>query len=136
MVISGRINKVAFYCRMNYVDRDYSKYLVPLEEALEKRFGEQKWDRHIFYEIASGTDAERKEYLHLISEIKKGNVHVVITVRAAMIARDWGQFLEFMELCDKQRVPVVCIQEQEDAESQYQLIKNFRETYFEGGGQE
>jgi len=101
MVISGRINRAAFYCRMNYVDRDYSKYLVLLEEALKKRFGEQKWDRQIFYEIASGTDAERKEFLRLKSEIKKGNVHVVITVRAAMIARDWRQFIEFMELCDK-----------------------------------
>ena len=39
----------------------------------------------------------------------------MVSVRAAMIARNWGQFMEFMEICEKAQVEVLCLDEVEDA---------------------
>ena len=33
MVVSGRINRVGFYARMNYTRRNYSQYLPIAEES-------------------------------------------------------------------------------------------------------
>lgn len=38
MVVSGRINRVGFYARMNYTRRDYKQYLPVAEELLNQRF--------------------------------------------------------------------------------------------------
>ena len=97
MVIAGTINRVAFYCRVNHRDRDYEKYLDDVMRRLEEEYGKQKWDLQIFFEEASGADPNRKEFNRLKAEIAAKKIDVVVTMRAATIARNWGQFMEFME---------------------------------------
>ena len=101
MVIAGTINRVAFYCRVNHRDRDYEKYLDDVMRRLEEEYGKQKWDLQIFFEEASGADPNRKEFNRLKAEIAAKKIDVVVTMRAATIARNWGQFMEFMLICSK-----------------------------------
>ena len=35
MVIAGRVNRVAFYCRMNHRDHDYTQFLDDVKKRLE-----------------------------------------------------------------------------------------------------
>ena len=129
MVVSGRINKVAFYARMNYTRRDYKQYLPVAEALLNQRFGEKKWEMKVFYEIASGVDPEREQFLRLKAEIQAGKVDMVVTIKAATIARDWKQFIGFMELCKKHDVPVIFVDDSGDAQSQYEVIRRFQQEY-------
>ena len=43
MVIAGRVNRVAFYCRMNHRDHDYTQFLDDVKkdwkEPMENRTG-------------------------------------------------------------------------------------------------
>lgn len=134
MVVAGRIKSVAFYARMNYTRRDYKQYLPVAEELLDQQFGKNGWDMKVFYEIASGVNPDREQFIRLKAEIQAGRTDAVITIKAATIARDWKQFIDFMKLCDKHSVPVICLDDSEDAQSQYQVIKRFQEEYFGGGG--
>lgn len=52
----------------------------------------------------------------------------MVSVRTAMIARDWGQF---MEICEKAQVEVLCLDEVEDAGRIFQRIQKFIAAYFE-----
>lgn len=58
---------------------------------------------------------------------------MVVTRDAAMIARDWQQFFEFMEACDKAGVDVVSIREEGEVWKQYCRVKDFVEEYFGRG---
>ena len=69
---------------------------------------------------------------NLKQEISQDQIDVVVSVRAAMIARDWGQFMEFMEICEKAQVEVLCLDEVEDAGRIFQRIQKFIAAYFEG----
>ena len=134
MVIAGKINRVAFYCRVNHRDRDYEKYLGDVMKRLEEKYGKQKWDLQIFFEEASGADPDRKEFNRLKMEIAAKKIDVVVTMKAATIARDWGQFIEFMAICSKNNVEVLCIDEIEDAQAIFQRIQEFKKMFFEGSG--
>lgn len=134
MVIVGTINRVAFYCRVNHRDRDYEKYLDDVLRRLEKEYGKQKWDLQIFFEEASGADPDRKEFNRLKMEIAAKKIDVVVTMKAATIARDWGQFIEFMAICSKNNVEVLCIDEIEDAQAIFQRIQEFKKMFFERSG--
>ena len=134
MVIAGKINRVAFYCRVNHRDRDYEKYLGDVMKRLEEKYGKQKWDLQIFFEEASGADPDRKEFNRLKVEIASRKIDVVVTMKAATIARDWRQFIEFMLVCSKKNVKVVCTDRIEDAQSIFERIQQFAENYFEGSG--
>ena len=57
----------------------------------------------------------------------------MVSVRAAMIARDWGQFMEFMEICEKAQVEVLCLDEVEDAGRIFQRIQKFITPNFTKG---
>jgi len=130
MTISGKTKRVAFYCRMNHRDRDYTQFMDAVLSTLEKRYGKQEWDIKIFFEVASGNDPDRKKFALLKSEIKSGNIDVVVSVASSMIARDWKQFMEFMEICEKAHVDVICTKDVEDAQPMYQRIRQFTEEYF------
>lgn len=132
MVIAGKINRVAFYCRVNHRDRDYEKYLDDVMKRLEEKYGKQKWDLQMFFEEASGADPDRKEFNRLKMEIAARKIDVVVTMKAATIARDWGQFIEFMLVCSKNNVKVVCTDRIEDAQSIFGKIQQFAEEYFGG----
>ena len=132
MVIAGTINRVAFYCRVNHRDRGYEKYLDDVMRQLEEEYGKQKWDLQIFFEEASGADPNRKEFNRLKAEIAAKKIDVVVTMRAATIARNWGQFMEFMLVCSKKNVDVVCIDEVEDAQAIFRRIQEFKKRFFEG----
>lgn len=132
MVISGRVNRVAFYCRVNHRDRDYEKYLDDVMKRLEEKYGKQEWDLQIFFEEASGADPDRKEFNRLKMEIVAKKIDVVVSVKASTIARDWEQFMEFMVICSKNNVEVVCIDKVEDAASIFKRIQQFVQNYFEG----
>lgn len=135
MAVSGKHNRVAFYARMNYTRRDYKQYLPIAEDLLNQRFGDKKWEMKVFYEIASGVNPEREQFIRLKAEIQAGKIDTVVTIKAATIARDWQQFIGFMELCEVHGVPVFCVDDSEDAQSQYVVIRQFRQEYFgEGGG--
>lgn len=134
MVIAGKINRVAFYCRVNHRDRDYEKYLGDVMKRLEEKYGKQKWDLQIFFEEASGADPDRKEFNRLKMEIAAKKIDVVVTMKAATIARDWGQFIEFMAICSKNNVEVLCIDEIEDAQAIFQRIQEFKKMFFERSG--
>ena len=43
MVIAGTKNRVAFYCRVNHRDRDYTQYLDAVMRRLEEEYGKQEW---------------------------------------------------------------------------------------------
>ncbi|WP_350336778.1 recombinase family protein [[Clostridium] symbiosum] len=132
MIIAGTVNRAAFYCRVNHRDRDYGKYLDDVMRRLEEEYGKQKWDLQIFFEEASGADPDRKEFNRLKAEITAGKIDAVVTMKAATIARDWGQFMEFMQICGRKNVKVVCIDRTEDAQSIFQRIQEFKERFFEG----
>lgn len=132
MVIAGRVNRVAFYCRMNHRDHDYTQFLDDVKKRLERAYGKQDWELKIYFEEASGADPDRKEFNRLKQEISQDQIDVVVSVRAAMIARDWGQFMEFMEICEKVQVEVLCLDEVEDAGRIFQRIQKFIAAYFEG----
>lgn len=134
MVIAGKINRVAFYCRVNHRDRDYEKYLDDVMKRLEEKYGKQKWDLQIFFEEASGADPDRKEFNRLKMEIAAKKIDVVVTMKAATIAHDWGQFIEFMAICSKNNVEVLCIDEIEDAQAIFQRIQEFKKMFFERSG--
>lgn len=133
MVIPERKNQVAYYYRTTHRDHGYDKYVEPGREALVKRYGNIKKEEHFFWDEASGVDGNRKEFRRLIAEIQAGHIHVVVTRNATMIARDWQQFFEFMEACDKAGVPVICINEDGDAWKQYECVKRFVKEYFGRG---
>ena len=132
MVIAGRVNRVAFYCRMNHRDHDYTQFLDDVKKRLERAYGKQDWELKIYFEEASGDDQDRKEFNRLKQDISQDQIDVVVSVRAAMIARDWGQFMEFMESCEKAQVEVLCLDEVEDAGRIFQRIQKFIAAYFEG----
>ncbi len=131
MVIAGTINRVAFYCRVNHRDRDYEKYLDDVMRRLEEEYGKQKWDLQIFFEEVSGADPNRKEFNRLKVEIAAKKIDVVVTMRAATIARNWGQFMEFMLICSKKNADVVCIDKVEDAQAIFRRIHEFKKRFFE-----
>lgn len=130
MVIPERKNQVAYYYRTTHRDHGYDKYVEPGREALTKRYGNIKKEEHFFWDEASGVDGNRKEFRRLIVEIQAGHIHVVVTRNATMIARDWQQFFEFMEACDKANVDVVSINSWEDAWEQYSRVRDFVKVYF------
>ncbi len=90
MVVAGRINKVAFYCRMNHSDWDYSRFLSEVEQILDKRFGKGSWEIQMFFEIASGVDSDRKQFNRLKMEIQAEQWEAVITITASKLSRDWN----------------------------------------------
>ena len=47
-----------------------------------------------------------------------------------MIARDWGQFMEFMEICEKAQVEVLCLDEVEDAGRSRAYFSKDSEIYY------
>jgi len=130
MTISGKTKRAAFYCRMNHRDRDYTQFMDAVLSTLEKRYGKQEWDIKLFFEVASGNDPDRKKFTLLKSEIKSGNIDVVVSVSSSMIARDWKQFMEFMGICEKAHVDVMCTKDVEDAQQMYRRVKHFKEEYF------
>lgn len=132
MAMEGKVKRAAFYCRVNHRDRDYVKYLNDVMRRLEEECGKQEWDLQIFFEEASGADPDRKEFNRLKAEITAKKIDVVVSVRAAMIARNWEQFMGFMMLCSKKNVKVVCIDKVEDAQSIFQRIQEFQQRFFEG----
>ena len=111
---------------------DYEKYLDDVMRRLEEEYGKQKWDLQIFFEEASGADPNRKEFNRLKAEIAAKKIDVVVTMRAATIARNWGQFMEFMLICSKKNVDVVCIDKVEDAQVIFRRIQEFQKRFFEG----
>lgn len=133
MVVAGRINRVAFYCRMNHTDRDYTRFLPEVEQTLDKRFGKGNWEMQMFFEIASGIDPDRKEFNRLKVELKAGNFDTVITITASKLARDWKQFMDFMAVCKKKQVEVITVRGPEDAQFIYDRLMQFERDYFEGG---
>ena len=132
MIKENRLSNVAFYCRVNHRDRDYEQYLKDVMKRLEEEFGKCEWDLQIFFEEASGADSDRKKFNRLKAEIAAMKVDVVVTMRASTIARNWGQFMEFMLICSKKNVEVVCIDKVEDASAISRRIQEFKERFFEG----
>ena len=53
-------------------------------------------------------------------------------MRAATIARNWGQFMEFMLICSKKNVEVVCIHKVENEHAIFRRIHEFQKRFFEG----
>lgn len=101
-------------------------------KRLEEKYGKQEWDLQIFFEEASGADPDRKEFNRLKMEIVAKKIDVVVSVKASTIARDWEQFMEFMVICSKNNVEVVCIDKVENAASIFERIQQFVQNYFEG----
>ena len=132
MIKENRLSNVAFYCRVNHCDRDYEQYLKDVMKRLEEEFGKCEWDLQIFFEEASGADPDRKEFNRLKAEIAAMKIDVVVTMRASTIARNWGQFMEFMLICSKKNVDVVCIDKVEDAQVIFRRIQEFQKRFFEG----
>ena len=92
----------------------------------------RNWDLQIFFEEASGADPNRKEFNRLKAEIAAKKIDVVVTMRAATIARNWGQFMEFMLICSKKNVEVVCIDKVEDAQAIFRKNSRVKKRFFEG----
>lgn len=132
MIKENSLNNVAFYCRVNHRDRDYEQYLKDVMKRLEEEFGKREWNLQIFFEEASGADPDRKEFNRLKAEIAAKKIDVVVTMRASTIARNWGQFIEFMMICSKKNVEVVCIDKVEDAMAIFGRIQEFKKRFFEG----
>lgn len=133
MVVVGNIVKVAFYCRMNHRDKDYTQFLDSVCKMLDMQFGKDQWKMELYFEVASGSNPDRKQFKHLKADIDDRKINAVITVRAAMIARDWEQFIGFMELCGKKDVRVFCTEGPDMAEEIYERICSFSEAYLERG---
>ena len=131
MVVAGKVKKVAFYCRMNHSNHDYTQFLEETREVLDGRYGAGNWKMTLFSEVESGTNPNRKKFLQLKSEIQAGKWDVVVTMKADTIARDWKQFMEFMEVCEENNVEVICTRGPEDAEPIYKRIQQFVRDYFE-----
>lgn len=74
MVIAGRVNRVAFYCRMNHRDHDYTQFLDDVKKQLERAYGKQEWELKIYFEEASGVDPDRKEFNCLKQEISQDEI--------------------------------------------------------------
>ena len=53
-------------------------------------------------------------------------------MKASTIAREWEQFMEFMLICSKKNVDVVCIDKLENAQAIFQRIQEFKKRFFEG----
>ena len=53
----------------------------------------------------------------------------MVTMRAATIARNWGQFMEFMLICSKKNVDVVCIDKVEDAQTISEGFRSLRKGF-------
>ena len=100
--------------------------------GLEEEYGKQKWGLQIFFEEASGADPNRKEFNRLKAEIAAKKIDVVVTMRATTIARNWGQFMEFMLICSKKNVEVVCLDKVEDSQAIFRRIQVFEKRFFEG----
>lgn len=132
MIVAGRINKVAFYCRMNHKNRDYTQFLLEVSQTLDERFGKENWEMKMFYEIASGVDPDRKEFNRLKMELRVGKFDAVITITASRLSRDWMQFMDFMKLCREKQIEVITVRQPEDAQLIYDRIMQFEEDYFEG----
>ena len=132
MIKENRLSNVAFYCRVNHRDRDYEQYLKDVMKRLEEEFGKREWNLQIFFEEASGADPDRKEFNRLKAEIAAKKIDVVVTMRASTIARNWGQFMEFMLICSQKNVDVVCIDKVEDAQAIFRRIQEFQKRFFEG----
>lgn len=86
----------------------------------------------LFFEVESGTNPNRKKFLQLKSEMRSGKWNAMVTMKADTIASDWKQFMDFMEVCEENRVEVICTRGPEDAESIYKRIQQFVRDYFEG----
>ena len=86
----------------------------------------------IFFEEASGADPNRKEFNRMKAEIAAKKIDVVVAMRAATIARNWGRFMAFMLICSKKNVDVVCIDKVEDAQAIFRRIQEFQKRFFEG----
>lgn len=134
MAIAGKVKQAAFYCRMNHRDRDYLQFNNEVQEILNQKYGNENWKMKIFHEIASGTDPNRKKFNQLKTEIKSGNLDVVVTLKADTIARDWKQFIEFMEICENSNVEVICIHALGAAAPLFERINQFKQDYFERSG--
>ena len=80
----------------------------------------------LFYRIS--LDRVEKEWVETAAK----KIDVVVTMRAATIARNWGQFMEFMLICSKKNVDVVCIDKVEDAQAIFRRIQEFQKRFFEG----
>lgn len=132
MVVAGKVKKAAFYCRMNHSNHDYTQFLEEIQKALDGRYGAANWKMTLFFEVESGTNPNRKKFLQLKSEIQAGKWEAVVTMKADTIARDWKQFMEFMEVCERNSVEVICTRGPEDAEFIYKRIQQFVRDYFEG----
>lgn len=132
MAIAGMEKRAAFYCRVNHRDRDYTQYLDSVVKKLAEEYGKKEWNLQIFFEEASGADPDRKEFNRLKMETAAKKIDVVVTMKASTIARDWKQFMEFMEVCSENHVNVLCIDEIEDAQTIYGRIQCFVQNYFEG----
>ncbi len=127
---------VAFYCRVNHRDPDYEQYLPDVKIRLAEEYGSQEWNLELYYEEASGADPNRVEFNHLKTDVGEGKIGCVVTMRAATIARNWNQFMDFMKVCEDSNVPVHCIDKVEDASAIYDRIQLFKLAYFEEGGDE
>lgn len=134
MKIIENIKQVAFYCRMNHKDHNYSQFFEEVRAVLEQHYGTQQWELHHYFEVASGADPNRIQFGKLKSDIKAGGMDAVVTIQTDMLAPDWTQFLEFMNLCEEKNVEVVCSREGADAMAQYLRIQEFLQNYVEGGG--
>ena len=107
MVIAGRVNRVAFYCRMNHRDHDYTQFLDDVKKRLERAYGKQNWELKIYFEEAYGAGPDRKKINRMKQDMSEDQSEVVVSVRAAMIPRDWGQYMECMEISEKGQVEVI-----------------------------
>lgn len=125
--------QVAYYYRTTHRDHGYGKYVEPGKAVLDKKYDETEKKERVFWDEASGADGNRKEFRRLLGEIEAGHIHVVVTKDAAMIARDWKQFMEFMGACKEHGVEVLCFHEREDAAKMFERIQKFISEYFEGG---
>ena len=72
---------------------------------------------------------KRKEFNCLKAEIAAKKIDVVVTMRAATIARNWGQFMEFMLICSKKNVDVVCIDKVGMHKPFSEGFRSFRESF-------
>lgn len=125
--------QVAYYYQTTHRDHGYGKYMEPGKAVLDKKYGETEKKEQVFWDEASGVDGNRKEFRRLLGEIEAGHIHVVVTKDAAMIARDWKQFMGFMGACKEHGVEVLCFHEREDAAKMFERIRKFIREYFEGG---
>ena len=107
-------------------------YSECIQDMQKEEDGKQKWDLQIFFEEASGADPNRKEFNRMKAEIAAKKIDVVVAMRAATIARNWGRFMEFMLICSKKNVDVVCIDKVEDAQAIFRRIQEFQKSFFEG----